>query len=173
MSHIDILSLRQIYGRTNLGRRPEIAGNKSWPLVIVRLCSTTHLAQTSDGVRPAHTVHHPVMYVLYRVTKSAVCHMCLTCKWCWVFIWEITSGPLSLNDDRISLLSFITLFLLHSSPFSSRKLREVRLDRQGAESLGLSVRGGLEFNCGLFISAVIPGGQAETFGIRVRPCCSD
>uniref|UniRef100_A0A8C4PZE6 Usher syndrome 1C n=1 Tax=Eptatretus burgeri TaxID=7764 RepID=A0A8C4PZE6_EPTBU len=79
------------------------------------------------------------------------------------------------NPGRLSLFDCVRplILLKHQMeyarliPYTTRKLREVRLDRQGAESLGLSVRGGLEFNCGLFISAVIPGGQAETFGIRV------
>ena len=48
-----------------------------------------------------------------------------------------------------------------------RKLKEVRLDRLHPEGLGLSVRGGLEFGCGLFISHLIKGGQADSVGLQV------
>lgn len=48
-----------------------------------------------------------------------------------------------------------------------RKLKEVRLDRLNPEGLGLSVRGGLEFGCGLFISHLIKGGQADSVGLQV------
>lgn len=48
-----------------------------------------------------------------------------------------------------------------------RKLKEVRLDRTNPEGLGLSVRGGLEFGCGLFISHLIKGGQADSVGLQV------
>ncbi|KAM9658018.1 harmonin isoform 4-T4 [Trichechus inunguis] len=53
------------------------------------------------------------------------------------------------------------------TPRRSRKLKEVRLDRQHPEGLGLSVRGGLEFGCGLFISHLIKGGQADSVGLQV------
>lgn len=49
-----------------------------------------------------------------------------------------------------------------------RKLKEVRLDRLHPEGLGLSVRGGLEFGCGLFISHLIKGGQADSVGLQVN-----
>uniref|UniRef100_W5M227 Harmonin n=1 Tax=Lepisosteus oculatus TaxID=7918 RepID=W5M227_LEPOC len=48
-----------------------------------------------------------------------------------------------------------------------RKLKEVRLDRTHPEGLGLSVRGGLEFNCGLFISQIVKDGQADNVGLQV------
>lgn len=48
-----------------------------------------------------------------------------------------------------------------------RKLKEVRLDRTHPEGLGLSVRGGLEFGCGLFISQIVKDGQAENVGLQV------
>ena len=48
-----------------------------------------------------------------------------------------------------------------------RKLKEVRLDRLHPEGLGLSVRGGLEFGCGLFISHLIKDGQADSVGLQV------
>ncbi|CAM9394967.1 unnamed protein product, partial [Rangifer tarandus platyrhynchus] len=54
------------------------------------------------------------------------------------------------------------------TPRRSRKLKEVRLDRLHPEGLGLSVRGGLEFGCGLFISHLIKGGQADSVGLQVR-----
>ncbi|KAM6157695.1 harmonin isoform 3-T3 [Rhynchocyon petersi] len=54
------------------------------------------------------------------------------------------------------------------TPRRSRKLKEVRLDRLHPEGLGLSVRGGLEFGCGLFISHLIKGGQADSIGLQVR-----
>lgn len=55
-----------------------------------------------------------------------------------------------------------------TGPFShGRKLKEVRLDRLHPEGLGLSVRGGLEFGCGLFISHLIKGGQADSVGLQV------
>ncbi|NWX29407.1 USH1C protein, partial [Notiomystis cincta] len=53
------------------------------------------------------------------------------------------------------------------TPKRSRKLKEVRLDRLDPEGLGLSVRGGVEFNCGLFISQLVKGGQADNAGLQV------
>ncbi|NXG58902.1 USH1C protein, partial [Hemiprocne comata] len=53
------------------------------------------------------------------------------------------------------------------TPKRSRKLKEVRLDRLHPEGLGLSVRGGVEFNCGLFISQLVKGGQADNVGLQV------
>uniref|UniRef100_A0A8C8BD97 Harmonin n=1 Tax=Otus sunia TaxID=257818 RepID=A0A8C8BD97_9STRI len=53
------------------------------------------------------------------------------------------------------------------TPKRSRKLKEVRLDRLHPEGLGISVRGGLEFNCGLFISQLVKGGQADNVGLQV------
>ncbi|XP_074855144.1 harmonin [Carettochelys insculpta] len=53
------------------------------------------------------------------------------------------------------------------TPKRSRKLKEVRLDRLHPEGLGISVRGGLEFACGLFISQLIKGGQADSVGLQV------
>ncbi|KAM7330826.1 hypothetical protein ACRRTK_010015 [Alexandromys fortis] len=53
------------------------------------------------------------------------------------------------------------------TPRRSRKLKEVRLDRLHPEGLGLSVRGGLEFGCGLFVSHLIKGGQADSVGLQV------
>uniref|UniRef100_A0A8C9WCK2 Harmonin n=1 Tax=Scleropages formosus TaxID=113540 RepID=A0A8C9WCK2_SCLFO len=53
------------------------------------------------------------------------------------------------------------------TPKRSRKLKEVRLDRSHPEGLGLSVRGGLEFGCGLFISQIIKDGQADSVGLQI------
>jgi len=50
----------------------------------------------------------------------------------------------------------------------SRKLKEVRLDRTHPEGLGLSVRGGLEFGSGLFISQIVKDGQAGNVGLQVQ-----
>lgn len=48
-----------------------------------------------------------------------------------------------------------------------RKLKEVRLDRTHRDGLGLSVRGGLEFGCGLYISQIVKDGQAGNVGLQV------
>uniref|UniRef100_A0A3P9KGY8 Harmonin n=1 Tax=Oryzias latipes TaxID=8090 RepID=A0A3P9KGY8_ORYLA len=50
---------------------------------------------------------------------------------------------------------------------SRRKLKEVRLDRTHRDGLGLSVRGGLEFGCGLYISQIVKDGQADNVGLQV------
>lgn len=41
------------------------------------------------------------------------------------------------------------------------------MDRSHPEGLGISVRGGLEFSCGLFISQLVKGGQADNVGLQV------
>ncbi|XP_038161505.1 harmonin [Cyprinodon tularosa] len=53
------------------------------------------------------------------------------------------------------------------TPKRSRKLKEVRLDRTHRDGLGLSVRGGLEFGCGLYISQIVKDGQAYNVGLQV------
>ncbi|XP_019749853.1 harmonin isoform X2 [Hippocampus comes] len=53
------------------------------------------------------------------------------------------------------------------TPKRSRKLKEVRLDRTHRDGLGLSVRGGLEFGCGLYISQIVTDGQAGNVGLQV------
>ncbi|KAK2918067.1 harmonin isoform X1 [Channa argus] len=53
------------------------------------------------------------------------------------------------------------------TPKRSRKLKEVRLDRTQRDGLGLSVRGGLEFGCGLYISQIVKDGQAGNVGLQV------
>ncbi|XP_061577423.1 harmonin isoform X2 [Cololabis saira] len=55
---------------------------------------------------------------------------------------------------------------LHT-PRRSRKLKEVRLDRMHRDGLGLSVRGGLEFGCGLYISQIFKDGQADNVDLQV------
>nr|DBA17695.1 TPA: hypothetical protein GDO54_003106 [Pyxicephalus adspersus] len=52
------------------------------------------------------------------------------------------------------------------TPKRSRKLREVKLDRSHPDGLGFSVRGGLEFRCGLFISHIMKEGQADSAGLQ-------
>uniref|UniRef100_A0A3B4A340 PDZ domain-containing protein n=1 Tax=Periophthalmus magnuspinnatus TaxID=409849 RepID=A0A3B4A340_9GOBI len=47
------------------------------------------------------------------------------------------------------------------------KLKEVRLDRMHRDGLGLSVRGGLEFGCGLYVSQIVKDGQAANVGLQV------
>lgn len=44
----------------------------------------------------------------------------------------------------------------------------MRLDRTQRDGLGLSVRGGLEFGCGLYISQIVKDGQAYNVGLQVR-----
>lgn len=41
------------------------------------------------------------------------------------------------------------------------------MDRTHREGLGLSVRGGLEFGCGLYISRIVKEGQAGNVGLQV------
>uniref|UniRef100_A0A7N9AVP6 Usher syndrome 1C n=1 Tax=Mastacembelus armatus TaxID=205130 RepID=A0A7N9AVP6_9TELE len=53
------------------------------------------------------------------------------------------------------------------TPKRSRKLKEVRLDQTHRDGLGLSVRGGLEFGCGLYISQIVKDGQAGNVGLQV------
>lgn len=43
----------------------------------------------------------------------------------------------------------------------------MRLDRMHRDGLGLSVRGGLEFGCGLYISQLVKDGQAGNVGLQV------
>ncbi|XP_059917527.1 harmonin [Gadus macrocephalus] len=53
------------------------------------------------------------------------------------------------------------------TPKKSRKLKEVRLNRTHPDGLGLSVRGGLEFGSGLFISQIVKDGQAGNVGLQI------
>ncbi|XP_060932387.1 harmonin [Limanda limanda] len=53
------------------------------------------------------------------------------------------------------------------TPKRSRKLKEVRLDRTHRDGLGLSVRGGLEFGSGLYISQIVKDGQAGNVGLQL------
>lgn len=43
----------------------------------------------------------------------------------------------------------------------------MRLDRTHRDGLGLSVRGGLEFGSGLYISQIVKDGQAGNVGLQV------
>ncbi|KAJ6665037.1 hypothetical protein lerEdw1_005268 [Lerista edwardsae] len=69
-----------------------------------------------------------------------------------------------LTPKRSSLV--VSHYPVPSSNFC-RKLKEVRLDRLHPEGLGISVRGGVEFACGLFISQLMKGGQADNVGLQV------
>lgn len=62
---------------------------------------------------------------------------------------------------------FYCHFTLCNFLFLYRKLKEVRLDRTHRDGLGLSVRGGLEFGCGLYISQIVKDGQAANVGLQV------
>ncbi|XP_063293992.1 harmonin isoform X2 [Pelobates fuscus] len=53
------------------------------------------------------------------------------------------------------------------TPKRARKLREVKLDRTHPDGLGISVRGGLEFNCGLYISHIMKESQADNAGLQI------
>lgn len=46
----------------------------------------------------------------------------------------------------------------------------MRLDRTHRDGLGLSVRGGLEFGSGLYISQIVKDGQAANVGLQVGLC---
>ncbi|XP_075915002.1 harmonin isoform X2 [Petromyzon marinus] len=52
-------------------------------------------------------------------------------------------------------------------PKHSRRVREVRLERTHPEGLGLSVRGGAELGCGVYVAQVVRGGQAHAASIQV------
>ncbi|CAM9105514.1 unnamed protein product, partial [Lampetra fluviatilis] len=52
-------------------------------------------------------------------------------------------------------------------PKHSRRVREVRLERAHPEGLGLSVRGGVELGCGVFVARLARGGQAQSASIQV------
>lgn len=73
-----------------------------------------------------------------------------------------------------SLSEFLPPFqtLLYLLSRLHRKLKEVRLDRTHREGLGLSVRGGLEFGCGLYISQIVKESQAWNVGLQVCTYCN-
>lgn len=48
---------------------------------------------------------------------------------------------------------------VHRSP--KKHLKRVLFERRKGESLGLNIKGGKEYKCGIFISAVDQGRQAE------------
>nr|XP_032837246.1 harmonin [Petromyzon marinus] len=50
---------------------------------------------------------------------------------------------------------------------SRSRVREVRLERTHPEGLGLSVRGGAELGCGVYVAQVVRGGQAHAASIQV------
>lgn len=99
-----------------------------------------------DAIRPLIPLKHQVEYDLLTPKRSR-----------WV--------PHILDFVFLFTFSCVSLILFHM--FLSRKLKEVRLDRTHREGLGLSVRGGLEFGCGLYISRIVKEGQAENVGLQV------
>ena len=46
-------------------------------------------------------------------------------------------------------------------------MRSIRFVRQGSENLGFALRGGLEFDVGVFISEVTPKSWAAHKGLKV------
>lgn len=72
------------------------------------------------------------------------------------------------NKNENSLVTTYYSIQCYEKFHFCRKLKEVRLDRLHPEGLGISVRGGLEFTCGLFISQLVKGGQADNVGLQVR-----
>lgn len=91
----------------------------------------------------------------------------------WIIPWYPWAPPRSpwffYHPDFSSLnFTWLTHPVMSSSfSWSRRKLKEVRLDRTHRDGLGLSVRGGLEFGCGLYISQIIKDGQAGNVGLQV------
>lgn len=86
--------------------------------------------------------------------------------------WSTTSSPPRGHGESCASKIFFSLFtsprvLTPVRSFLTRKLKEVRLDRTHREGLGLSVRGGLEFGCGLYISRIVKEGQAGNVGLQV------
>ncbi|XP_071807079.1 harmonin-like isoform X2 [Asterias amurensis] len=49
----------------------------------------------------------------------------------------------------------------------SKKMRSIHFDRQGSESLGFSLRGGVEFDVGVFVSKVTSKSWASQKGLKV------
>lgn len=135
----------QVDGSTRTRRRPEAGHQRTEALASVRCHPTSHPAQTPGGVRPAHP---------QEVKVSTAC-----------------SGDICSNSMFAHFPTFFFLPLFNPLPVSlyrsSRKLKEVRLDRTHREGLGLSVRGGLEFGCGLYISQIVKDSQAWNVGLQV------
>jgi hypothetical protein len=65
--------------------------------------------------------------------------------------------PVRLRAEYNSLLPTIPTY----------EQRVVHLKRKGAESVGISIRGGLEYNCGVYISSVQPSSRAAQVGLKV------
>ena len=55
--------------------------------------------------------------------------------------------------------------LLPSIPNYEQKVYHIK--RKGSESLGITVRGGFEFGCGIFVSSVQPSSRALQAGLKV------
>lgn len=103
-----------------------------------------------DAIRPLIPLKHQVEYDLLTPKRSrSVLPLLLSYPTCVLFS-----------------LSFFSLYLCLTTRLN-RKLKEVRLDRTHREGLGLSVRGGLEFGCGLYISQIVKDSQAWNVGLQV------
>ncbi|XP_076472086.1 uncharacterized protein LOC143301586 isoform X2 [Babylonia areolata] len=80
------------------------------------------------------------------------------------------------EPDKLELYEFIRplILLRHQMEYSyltppapGVRLRTIRLHRASNQSLGFAVRGGYEFNVGVFVSKVEPGSQADKQGLKV------
>uniref|UniRef100_A0A8B9E7N5 USH1 protein network component harmonin n=1 Tax=Anser cygnoides TaxID=8845 RepID=A0A8B9E7N5_ANSCY len=133
--------------------------------------------------------HHPGARPRRRHGRSAPAPAPSSFPAAWSAVWPGSSATRSMNlpvlvgdlklvinePSRLPLFDAIRplIPLKHQveydqlTPKRSRKLKEVRLDRLHPEGLGLSVRGGVEFSCGLFISQLVKGGQADSVGLQV------
>jgi len=56
-------------------------------------------------------------------------------------------------------------------PHYSNEHKEVQLFQKDEQSMGFSVRGGLEYGCGVFVSEVLPSSKAAQAGLKVRNIC--
>lgn len=110
-----------------------------------------------DAIRPLIPLKHQVEYDLLTPKRSR---------------WVAYTMPVY---DHIEINALFKHFfdvahtLCHHSSWC-RKLKEVRLDRTHRDGLGLSVRGGLEFGSGLYISQIVKDGQASNVGLQVCLC---
>lgn len=114
-----------------------------------------------DAIRPLIPLKHQVEYDLLTPKRS---------RW----VPHGTAPSLFSYRNRPSPSPFSKYYVAHTSWFCisvfswlCRKLKEVRLDRTHRDGLGLSVRGGLEFGSGLYISQIVKDGQAGNVGLQV------
>lgn len=146
-SIVILVSFSQIYGFAGVGRGPEAGNQWTKALTTVWCHSTSHPPQTPGGVWPAHTQEVTVS------SRHDGTMCCLCCQ---------APSPFFLFTFFTWLILFLYLCLW------CRKLKEVRLDRTHRDGLGLSVRGGLEFGSGLYISQIVKDGQASNVGLQVQ-----